>query len=71
MCSPYVFSRPPAIASIPKACGFEAATRLKLILSCGSPSPIVIIGMEMAPGRQNKYNVQNIRCRIKPPGKAA
>jgi hypothetical protein len=31
-----MFSLPPAFASIPKACGFEAATHFPLILSCGS-----------------------------------
>jgi len=41
----YVFSRGIAFASIPKACGFEAATRrFPSILSGGSLVPIVVCG---------------------------
>jgi len=38
----YMFSRPLAFATIPKACGFEAATRFPSILSGGSLIPIVV-----------------------------
>jgi hypothetical protein len=34
--------------TIPKACGFEAATRFQPILLGGSLIPIAVIGMEMA-----------------------
>jgi hypothetical protein len=36
------------LAAIPKACGFEAATRFASILPGGSLIPIVVIGMGMA-----------------------
>ena len=40
----YMFSRPLAFATIPKACGFEAATRFPSILSGGSLIQIVVCG---------------------------
>jgi hypothetical protein len=42
------FSRPLALATIPKACGFEAATRFTSNILGGSLIPIVVIGMGMA-----------------------
>jgi len=38
----YMFSRPLAFSTIPKACGFEAATRFPSILLGGSLIPIVV-----------------------------
>ena len=43
-----MFSRSPSFKTIPKACGFEAATLSASILLCGSLIPIVVIGMGMA-----------------------
>jgi len=43
----YVFSRSLSFTTIPKACGFEAATLSPLILLGGSLIPIVVIGMGM------------------------
>jgi hypothetical protein len=40
----YMFSRPLAFSTIPKACGFEAATRFPSILLGGSLIPIVVCG---------------------------
>jgi len=40
----YVFSRPLAFSTIPKACGFEDATRFPSILLGGSLIPIVVCG---------------------------
>jgi len=37
-----VFSQTPAFSTIPKACGFEAATRFPSILLGGSLIPIVV-----------------------------
>jgi hypothetical protein len=53
-----MFSRPLAFATIPKAFGFEDATRFSLILLCGSLIPIVVIGMGMAVPRLNTYVLQ-------------
>jgi len=39
-------------ATIPKACGFEAATQITSILLGGSLIPIVVIGMGMAFSRK-------------------
>jgi hypothetical protein len=50
-----MFSRPFVFSTIPKACGFEAATRFTLILSCGSLIPIVVIGMGMVLPWLNTY----------------
>jgi hypothetical protein len=44
----YVFSHPLTFATIPKACGFEAATHFPSILLGGSLIPIAVIGMGMA-----------------------
>ena len=44
----YLLSRNLTFATIPKACGFEAATRFPSILLGGSLIPIVTIGMGMA-----------------------
>jgi hypothetical protein len=43
-----VFSRPLVFLTIPKACGFEAATRFTSTLIGGSLILIVVIGMGMA-----------------------
>ena len=51
----YVFSRSLSFATIPKACGFEAATRFPSILMSGSLIPIVVIGMGMALPWLNTY----------------
>ena len=40
----YMFSRPLAFSTIPKACGFEAATRFPSFLLGGSLIPIVVCG---------------------------
>jgi hypothetical protein len=40
----YVFSRPLAFSTIPKACGFEDATRFPSILLGGNLIPIVVCG---------------------------
>ena len=45
-----MFSRPLAFSTIPKACGFEAATRFKPILMGGSLIPIVVICLRHAQG---------------------
>jgi len=52
-----VFSRPLVLATIPKAWGFEAATRFKSTLMGGSLIPIVVIGMGMALTRLNTYGI--------------
>ena len=51
----YMFSRPLAFSTIPKAFGFEAATRFPSILLGGSLIPIVVIGMGMALPWLNTY----------------
>ena len=43
-----MFSRPMALATIPKAFGFEAATRFASIILGGSLISIIVIGMGMA-----------------------
>ena len=43
------------LVTIPKACGFEAATRFATILLRGSLIPIVFIGMGMALTWPNTY----------------
>jgi len=44
----YMFSRIMEFATIPQACGFEAATQIPSVLQDGSLIPIVVIGMGMA-----------------------
>jgi len=48
----YLFSLTMVFATIPKACGFEAATQITSILLGGSLIPIVVIGMGMAFSRK-------------------
>ena len=43
----HVFNRLLTLATIPKACGFEAATHFASVLVGGSLIPIVVIGMGM------------------------
>jgi len=50
-----VFSRTLLFATIPKACGFEAATHFPSILLGGSLIPIVVIGMGMVLPWLNTY----------------
>jgi hypothetical protein len=45
-----------ALTTIPKACGFEAATQISSILLSGSLIPIVVIGMGMALPWLNTYD---------------
>jgi len=51
----YVFRQTLSFATIPKTCGFGAATRFTSILLGGSLIPIGIIGMGMALPRLNTY----------------
>jgi hypothetical protein len=51
----YVFSHPLTFATIPKACGFEAATHFPSILLGGSLIPIAVIGMGMVLPWLNTY----------------
>jgi hypothetical protein len=51
----YVLSRDLIFATIPKACGFEAATRFTSTRMGGSLIPIVVIGMGMALTWLNTY----------------
>jgi len=46
----YVFSRCLSFETIPKACGFDAATLSPSILLCGSLIPIVVICLRHAQG---------------------